>query len=85
MPLIAYACDSGHVIKKLVRQAKDAPAHLTHCCKPDCDSKPKRQLSTPSSVSKITIDNGHQARAVEILPNIVEINEARANKDYRED
>lgn len=80
MPLIAYACKNGHVIKKSVRQAKDAPAHLP-CA--ECDLKSVRQLGAPSSASKIVMDNGHQARAVEITPNIVEINEARANKDYR--
>jgi hypothetical protein len=45
----------------------------------------KKLLSAPSSTSKITVDNGVQARAVEINPDIIEINEARANKNYREE
>lgn len=84
MPLIAYACPAGHVTKKMIRQAKDAPAHFP-CPTKDCSQEAKKQLGAPSSVSKIVMDNGIQARAVEILPNIVEINEARANKDYSRD
>lgn len=45
----------------------------------------KKLLSAPSSSSKITVDNGFQARAVEIRPDIVEINEERSNKNLRED
>lgn len=45
----------------------------------------KKQLSAPSSSSKVTVDNGVQARAVEVNPDIVEINEQRANKNYSED
>lgn len=82
MPLIAYQCECKNVIKKFVRTAKDAPSSLI-CTK--CSKEMKKLLSAPSSTSKIVVDNGVQARAVEINPNIVEINEARANKDYRED
>lgn len=82
MPLLVYACASGHSQKKLVRQVKDAPASLP-CVKLDCDSPATRRLTAPSQSSKITVDNGHQARAIEILPNIVEINEERSAKDYR--
>lgn len=83
MPLIAYKCNCGHLISKYERQVKDLPASLI-CpfCKTDTL---KKQLSAPSSSSKITVDNGVQARAVEITPNIVEINKARSEKDYRED
>lgn len=45
----------------------------------------KKQLSAPSSTSKITIDNGVQARAVEVNPEIIRINHDRANKNYSED
>lgn len=84
MPLIAYACTAGHVTKKMIRQAKDAPAHFP-CPADDCYHEAKKQLGAPSSVSKIIVDNGVQSRQVEILPNIVEINEARANKNYSEE
>ena len=83
MPLIAYACEPcNSVVKKFVRAAKDSPSFLicTNCAK-----NMKKLLSAPSSSSKITVDNGHQARAVEINPDIVEINQDRSNKNLRED
>lgn len=83
MPLIAYACICGHSEKKFMRQAKDAPASFL-CSKCQKDQL-KKQLSSPSSSSKIVVDNGVQARAVEIMPDIIEINKARSEKDYRED
>ena len=82
MPLIAYSCNCSDVTKKFFRQAKDAPASFI--C-PKCKTDTKKLLSAPSSTSKIIVDNGFQARAVEVNPDIIEINEARANKDYRED
>lgn len=83
MPLIAYACECGHIEKKFVRQAKDALASFL--C-PTCKiHDAKKMLSSPSSSSKIVVDNGVQARAVEISPDIIEINKARSEKDYRED
>jgi hypothetical protein len=82
MPLIAYSCECKNVIKKFFRQAKDAPAFFS--CE-SCGKNMKKLLSAPSSASKIVIDNGVQARAVEITPDIVEINQERANKDYTEE
>lgn len=83
MPLIAYSCEPcNSVIKKFVRAAKDAPSFLI-CA--NCSKNMKKLLSAPSSTSKITVDNGIQARAVEIHPDIVEINEERSNKNLRED
>lgn len=84
MPLIVYACKAGHVTKKMMRQAKDALASFP-CPADDCYHEAKKQLSAPSSSSKITVDNGVQARSVEITPDIIEINKARSEKDYRED
>lgn len=83
MPLIVYACKCGNIEKKFMRQAKDALASFP-CSKCNQDQL-KKQLSSPSSSSKITVDNGVQARAVEITPDIIEINKARSEKDYRED
>lgn len=82
MPLIAYACEGNHVIKKFVRAANEAPSSLI-CTQ--CSKEMKKLLKAPSSTSKIVVDNGVQARAVEIHPDIVEINEARSNKNYREE
>lgn len=82
MPLIAYACECSNVIKKFVRAASKAPSFLI--C-PNCDKNMKKLLSGGSSSSKITVDNGFQARSVEINPDIVEINEERSNKNLRED
>jgi putative FmdB family regulatory protein len=82
MPLIAYACECNHSEKKFFRQVKDIPA--TVAC-PKCEKQMKKLLSSPSSSSKISIDNGIQARAVEITPDIIEINKARSEKNYRED
>lgn len=82
MPLIAYVCDCGHSTKKMFRRAKDAPSVFV-CDK--CSKEMKKSLSVPTSSSKITIDNGFQARAVEITPDIIEINEERSRKNYREE
>lgn len=83
MPLFAYACEPcNSVVKKFVRAAKDSPPFLI-CA--NCANNMKKLLSAPSSSSKITVDNGFQARAVEINPDIVEINEERSNKNLRED
>jgi tetraacyldisaccharide-1-P 4'-kinase len=81
MPLIYYLCSKGHGVSKFFRQAKDAPAVLA--C--ECQEEAKKQLKPPSSVSKIIVDNGFQARAVEVNPDIVEINKERSQKDYREE
>lgn len=82
MPLISYACASGHSVKKFYRQVKEAPAVLP--CE-ECDKELKKQLKAPASTSKISIDNGVQARAVEVNPDIIAINHERANKNYSEE
>lgn len=82
MPLIAYLCECKNSKKKYFRQVKDVPAVII--CDV-CSKEMKKLLSSPTNSSKITVDNGVQARAVEIIPNIVEINEERSRKDYREE
>lgn len=82
MPIMAYSCECGNVNKKFYRSAKDSPTSLI-CDK--CQKNMKKMLSSPSSVSKIVVDNGIQARAVEIVPNIVELNQERSNKNYKGD
>lgn len=83
MPIIAYSCNCGHTAKKFFRQVKDAPASLS--CNYCNSENMKKTLSAPSSTSKIVVDNGVQARAVEVNPEIVAINKERSEKDYRED
>jgi len=82
MPVIIYQCSNGHVLKNLVRSVKNIPASLE--CK-TCKEPMKRSLSAPSSTNVIVIDNGLQAKAVEINPNIVEMRDEKANKNLRED
>ncbi len=80
MPIINYTCECKNSSKHFYRQAKDAPADLP--CG-NCGQRLKKALSIPSSSSKIVVDNGVQARAVEVIPNIVELNQERSAKDYR--
>lgn len=80
MPLIAFLCECKISKTKYYRQVKDVPAFVV--CE-SCGKEAKKSLSAPSSSSKIVIDNGVQARQVEIIPNIIEINEERSKKDYR--
>jgi len=82
MPLIHYLCGCNHSVKKFHRQVTDIPACVV-CEK--CGKQAKKMLSAPSSASKITVDNGVQARAVEINLEVIESNKERSTKDYRED
>lgn len=82
MPLIHYACkECGFLIKKLFRKS---PFPSTLICE-KCNGSMTKELSAPTQSSKISVDNGLQARRVEISPDIIETNEARSNKNYRED
>lgn len=81
MPLIHYLCGCKHSTNKFYRQAKEAPTIIL--CN-SCKGEAKKMLSAPSSTSKIVVDNGVQARAVEVNPDIIEINKDRSNKNYRE-
>lgn len=82
MPLFHYACENKHSSKKFFRQVAQAPAFLS--CD-QCKSPMKKLLSAPSSTSKIIVDNGFQARQVEVNPDIIEINQARSNKNYSQE
>ena len=79
MPLIAYLCSCSHSVKQYVRHPKDAMATIP-CV--ECGLEMKKMMSAPSSVSKLVIDNGVQAKKTEIVSNIIELNAERANKDY---
>ena len=82
MPIMVYSCECKNIVKKFYRSAKDSPTVLL-CDK--CQKEMKKVLSSPSSVSKIVVDNGVQARSVEIVPNIVQLNQERASKNYKGD
>ena len=81
MPIIVFACGK-HSSKRFYRSAQLVPAYIT-CA--ECGEEMKKQLSAPSSESKVIVDNGFQARAVEVNPDIVQINKERSDKDYRTD
>jgi len=82
MPLISYLCICGEFFKKYLKSAKESPASIT-CSK--CGLEAKKSFGTTSSSVKITIDNGLMARAIEVDPNITEINDDRASRDYSEE
>ena len=67
-------------MSKFYRLAKSAPADLV--C--GCGNEYKKQLSAPSNSSKISIDNGIQAKAVEVDLNIIESNTQNSTRDFRE-
>lgn len=82
MPMIHYVChDCGFSLKKILRKP---PYPSTLICE-KCNGSMTKELSAPSQSSKISVDNGVQARRVEISPDIIETNEARSKKDYREE
>lgn len=82
MPMINYACKCGHTFKKIFRKATGIPSTLI-CEK--CNDSMTRRLSAPSSSSRISVDNGVQARAVEIAPDVIETMEERSKKNYKEE
>ena len=79
MPLIYYVCKCGKGSSKFFKLAKEAPSTIT--C--DCGLEFKKQLSSPSSASKIVIDNGLMAKAIEIDLDVVKSNEENSTKDFR--
>jgi hypothetical protein len=82
MPIIHYLCDCGNAMSKFFRQAKESPAFFL-CTK--CEKNAKKILKAPSSTSVVSIDNGIQARAVEVNLEVVEDIRARSTKDFKGD
>ena len=83
MPMITFACNNPectNCVDKFFRPSKknEIPAFL------DCGEcgigKMERVLGKPSSVSKFTIDNGLQAKEVEVINDIWTMNHEIANK-----
>jgi hypothetical protein len=81
MPLIHYICKCGISTSKFYRFVKEIFSEL-EC---ECGLKMRRQLSSPSNASKITVDNGVQAKSVEVDLNVVESNQENSTKDFREE
>lgn len=81
MPLINYQCDCGKVFKKYIKSAKDAPS-IFKC---ECGLDAQKVFGATSSSYKITIDNGLMSRAIEVDPNITEINDERSSVDRTEE
>lgn len=81
MPLINYLCECNHSVSKFFRQVKDSPAFFL-CTK--CGKNAKKVLKAPNSTSVQVVDNGVQARAVEVNLEVVESIKDRANKDAGE-
>ncbi len=73
-------CDCGLKVSKFYRNAKEAPVKLT-CV---CGKEYKKQLSAPSSKSTIVIDNGVQAKSVEVNLETIASNQENSVKDFRE-
>jgi len=80
MPLLYYLCCCGKHVSKFYRQAASAPGGFA--C--ECGKEYKKQLSAPSSKSVITIDNGVQAKSVEVNLDTIKSNEENSTKDFRE-
>ena len=80
MPLLHYVCDCGNQTSKFYRQVKMAPVEFA--C--SCGKEYKKQLSAPSSKSVIQIDNGIQAKSVEVNLETIESNIQNSTKDFRE-
>lgn len=83
MPIFSYRCECGHYLKKFFRNPSLAP--LTLSCNSCNVKQAKKQLSVSSNSTKVIVDNGFMSRQVEVDPEIIKINEERANKDYREE
>lgn len=81
MPLIYYSCECGHSMNKFFRQVQNVPAFFI-CEK--CNNNAKKTLKAPNSTSIIVIDNGVQARKVEVNLEIVEDIKNRSTKDFKD-
>lgn len=73
MPMIMFKCnnpDCDNEIVKIFTKAKDIPPFLD--CGQCGTGKLERQLGAPSSKSTQVIDNGVQARKVEVMNDVIE-------------
>ena len=80
MPRIRYLCSKDSCkaeIYLFIPTVKDIQREIM-CTK--CRSPAKRQLSAPASKSVFTVDNGVQAKAVELDMQVIESNKERSKK-----
>jgi putative FmdB family regulatory protein len=78
MPLVEYVCSScEHKESSLVKN-KDLKSIKGRKKCPKCQKEDVfvRQLKSPTSNSKMVIDNGNMPRAIEVLRNVEEIRDA---------
>lgn len=80
MPRISYKCNSCNAVKKKFYNSTKKIVNNIEC---ECGEEMFRQLSSPSQKSKIVVDNGVQAKAVELDRDIVEIIEDRSEADLK--
>ena len=74
MPRIPYSCSECSKTKKKFYKTSKEIENKLEC---ECGGELIRQLSSPSQKSTIVMDNGLQAKAIEINRDIVEIIEDR--------
>jgi hypothetical protein len=79
MPRILYLCSCGITTPYYLTIEKITPFKTCSSCQKEA----KRVLSGPASLNKITVDNGVSAKAVEIIPNILELNEERRKNEKK--
>ena len=78
MPLIRYLCSCSKNVSKFFRVIKDVPSQIP--C--ECGLEMKKQLSAPGNASKIVVDNGVQAKSVEVDLNVIQSNLENSTKDF---
>jgi|GEM_PF-3348138 len=79
MPRILYKCQCGSESYSVWATSKGIPDKKK--CE-SCGEESLRQLSAPSSKSVFVVDNGVQARAVEVNMETVESRKEDSRKDY---
>lgn len=78
MPMIRYCCKNcANNFSIMYRSVKDIKTPVP--CK-KCGGEAVRQLSAPASASVVRVDNGVQAKAVEVNFAIIESNKEMSKK-----
>jgi len=82
MPMIKFQCNNPECdnhINKLYNSSNEVPPFL------DCGAcgtgKLERTIAAPSSKSTQFVDNGHQARRVEVMQEVIEKETEKLHKD----